>query len=728
MSLSDQPPAGPDGGSGTDATGQIELVSRTASLELSVIASDFRPVASGMGRLSATLPPGIYQLVARAGPVVDRKLIRLEAGAVYRDDAVAVAFPSVAPVRETSTSHEYQQVAAERASNAIAQLDGPPSGLVIVVRDVRGYEGPPLGAADLAPFGLLDQSLNPIDGFEGGWTIQANEAVATWSRRLAPGGYALRTDPAKAGDGPRRPTAIQAFDQSIWLSRDWQTIVFITTGQGGPRTSAASVHMTTVSLGWSPYEVDVGHALELAYLGLREGRSVLPDDLLGVLLGTKFVNPMLGVVAAHSLLLRHEPDMRLLEVVLKNLDGMMPGHPDVVALRWMAATRLAAAGGGGASAAGVPAGAATWPPMLLPSYRALIDMDAAYPSAIADGSPAERAAANLLVQGVWTSWMPLPPAAPDAALPTRRTRRGGPVGAGPGGPLGAGPGALPEAEAVTEVLPAVARDPSLIDKVPLTDPATARVAAYLGGLAALEGPSGRAERFATLSVQEIGLATTLPVATVNRALARIATAMAPPVAPPGGMRFLRGSLPILATGALLLAGVVGAVAWCAGSEGCPLGPAGPEPTPTLVAVTTPVVTTPVVATPVVATPPTQRTPNIKPTPLRPRVTPIFLELPPPLDFGKVLIDGDPQTRSLIFRAVEPVPIRFALGPTNDPAFSTGGGCDVTETPSGPFECLITFDPQREGPHVGALDVFLGREQVPRTIPLAGEGVSAGQIQ
>lgn len=713
MSLSDPPPAGPDVGSGTTATAQVELVSRNASLELSIVASDFRPLASGMGRLSATVAPGIYQVVARAGPVVERRLIRLEAGAVYRDDNVAVAFPSPAPVRDTSTSHEYQQVAAEGASNAVAQAAGPRSGLVIVVRDVRGQAGPPFGVGDVAPFGLLDESLSPVEGFEGGWTIQAGEAVATWSRRLPAGGYALRTDPARAGGGDRRPTSTQAFDQSIWLSEQWQTIVFITTGQGGPRTSAASVHMNSVDLGWSPHEVDVGNALELAILGLREGRSVLPNDLVSVLLGTKFVNPMLGLIGAHSLLLRDALDTDLLNVVLNNLDGMMPGHPDVVALRWMAATRLAVAGGGGASAAGVPAGGATWPPMLLPSYRALIDMDAAYPSAIADGSPAERAAANLLVQGVWTSWMPLPPAAPDAALPTRSTRRGGPVDAGPG--------ALPEAAAVTEVLPALASDPSLIDKVPLTDPATARVAAYLGGLAALEGPSGRAERFATLSVQEIGLATTLPVATVNRALARIATAMAPPVAPPGRMGFLRGSLPILAAGALVLAGVVGAVAWCAGSEGCPLGPAGPEPTPTLVAVETPVV-----ATPVVATPPTQRTPNIKPTPLPPRATPIFLELPPPLDFGKVTV-GDPRTRSLQFRAVEPVPIRLVLGPNNDPAFELGGGCGLTETPSGPFECLIKFDPRRDGPHFGALDVFVGEEQSPRTIDLAGEGVSAGPI-
>jgi hypothetical protein len=262
---------------------------------------------------------------------------------------------------------------------------------------------------------------------------------------------------------------------------------------------------------------------------------------------------MLGLVGAHSLLLRHDPDPGLLEVVLKNLDGMMPGHPDVLALRWLAATRLAGSAGGGAApatagdataesagggaaaatavgakadsardavAASVPEGGAAWPPMLLPSYRALIDMDAAYPSAIADGSVAERAAANLVVQGIWTSWVP---------LPRRRTMRGGERSQ--------------RRVSIAGILPALAEDPSLIDRVSLTDPATTRVAAYLGALAALEGPAGRAERFASLSPQEIGLATTLPAATVERALAGIATAVAPPggggrqAASPGGRDF-----------------------------------------------------------------------------------------------------------------------------------------------------------------------------------------------
>lgn len=687
MSLSDPPPTGADAGSGANPTAQVELVSRNASLELSVVASDFRPLAGGMGRLSATLAPGIYQVVARAGPVVERKLVRLEAGAVYRDDNVAVAFPSPAPVRDTTTAHEYHQVAAEQASNAVVQATGPPSGLVVVVRDVRGQQGPPFAVDDVAPFGLLDESLRPVEGFEGGWTVQAAEAVATWSRRLPAGGYVLRTDPSRGGGGDRHSASTQAFDQSIWLSDSWQTIVFITTGPGGPRTSAASVHMNSVDLAWSPHEVDVLNALELAMLGLREGRSVLPNDLLGVLLGTKFVNPMLGLIGAHSLLLRDAPDPDLLNVVVNNLEGMLPGHPDVLALRWIAATRGAAGASRDASAAGAPGGGATWPPMLLPSYRGLIDMDAAHPNAISDGSVAERAAANLLVQGVWTSWLPLPLAPPP-------------------GPRGAD---------VAGVLPLLARDPSLIENVPLADPATARVAGYLGALAALEGPAGRVERFASLSAQEIGLATTLPVSTVNRALARIATALAPPLVPPRGIgRLISGSLPIVAAGALLLAGVVGAVAWCAGSDACPLG-GGADPTPSPTATQTP--------PPTVAT--TQPARTRPPTASPPPATPIALDYLEKLDFEEVTIGGDPGLRELAVRFREPVPIRIELAENLDEAFTLEDGCLGMDPNSSLLECtaLVAFRPARAGEHIGALALFAGEEAQPRTIHLIGQGVA-----
>jgi hypothetical protein len=677
----------------------VELVSRNASVELSIVASDFRLVATGMGRLSADVPPGIYQLVARAGPIIDRKLIRLDPGALYRDDAVAVAYPSPAPLPETSTSHEYHQIAAEVAAAEIARAEGPPSGLVIVVRDVRGQEGPPLDAGDIAGFGLLDESLRPVQGFEQGWKINAKDAVATWGGRLSPGGYALRTDPARF-TGARRPITNRAIDQSIWLSSGWQTIVFLTTGPGGPQASAASIHITGLNLGWSRDETGVGHALELANLGLREGRSVLPDDLLNVLLGAKFVNPMLGIVGAHSLLLRPEPDSRLLDVVLNNLEDLVPGHPDVLALRWIAANRAADRSRADAAAARVPAGGVWWPPMLLPSYRGLIAMDASHRNAIADGSPAELAAANLLVQGLWTTWKPI--LTTDAIAADA-------VGAERPPPAGA------HGVAVADLLPTLARKPSLIEGITRTDPAAARVAAYLGGLAALEGPIGLPRRFAELSPQEIGLATTLPVATVDRALAHIAAALPAVVGGSGGsggsgggLRGLGGiarvSLPVLAAGALLVAGVVGAVAWCAGTEGCPLAPVRP----------------PASAPP---TPAVTPEPRVTPSP-SPQSTPIVLVYPPEVNFGQITIGGEPGRQPLTVLSPERVTLRFGLTENPDQRFAVEESCDWIATTSDLLGCtvVVEFTPRAEGQQRGVVSFQSDTDAEPHSVSLIGEGV------
>ena len=697
MSSSELPPAPPAGDQGPSATARVELASRIASLELSLVGADFRPLASGMGSLSATVPPGIYQVVARAGPIVERTLINLAPGAIHRNDSIAVSFPAAAPVQNTSTTHEYHQYAVEQASQEVSAATGPPSGLVIVVRDVRGLEGPPLEAADLHGFALLDQSLQPLPGFEQGWKIRQAEAIATWSGRLLGGGYALRTDPSRITGGTRRPTSSQAYDQALWLSPNWQTVVFIVTGPGGPQTSVASVHMSGLGMGWSPYEVDVGLALELAAWGLKEGRSVVPDDLLGVLLNTKFINPMLGVVGAHSLLLRQELNRNLLEVVLNNLEGMLPGHPDMLALRVMAANRDAAERASGEPApppppARSPSGT-TWPPMLLPAYRALIALDAVDPGVVVDGSPAELAAANLLVQGMWTSWMPLPPIAPV--------------------PPGAPPRPAFDARQPTAVgvLPVLGRDPSLIETLQLEDPATARVASYLGALASLEGPDRRVERFATLSPQEIGLATTLPAATVDRTLARIGASL-PPEPPPGGdvppapRGLLSTLLPFVAATALLLAGAAGAAALCAGNADCRELFAGSGPSDTPTPIDTP-------------EPPTEPPP---PTAAEP--TPLVVDFTSPIDFGEVTIGGTPGEEPLTVVTSAPATIVFVLADDPEGAFASEQACAAQETEPGLFECtiVVTFHPRREGDHRGSLELFDPGTQEPLTVDLVGVGV------
>ena len=703
---------------------RIELISSNPALELSIVASGFRVVERGVGGLSANVEPGIYQIVARAGPAVQRTLVKVGAGEVFRDAQVKVEFPAAAPVSDTFTSHDSHQEIVKNASYAITQQPGPAGGLLVVVRDVRGAGGPPLETPDLAPFTLLDRSLNPVPGFEQGWNVVSKEGIATSGARLEPGGYALRTDPAR-GAGNRRPRAdSDAFDQSIWISAGWQTIVFVTTDEGGPRTSTASVHMAPISDGWAPYEPEVGQAVELANWGLREGRSVVPRDLVNLLLNVKFVNPMVGILGAHCLLLDLGADAGLVNVVLTNLNGLVPDHPDVAALRWIAAREGIVAD---PMSGAMESGGVTWPPMLLPSYRALIEMDVLSDKAIADDSVAERAAAQLYVQGIWTSWTPL------------ETSTELPRGAA--------------TAAADAVLGAVSADPSVLNAVPTDDPATDRVAGYLAALAAFEGSEGRAERFAGLSSEEIALATTLPSASVERSLARIGSFLPPPTTPTtsgdsgignktrGWIDGLStGTLALIAAVVLLLGGGAGAVAWCAGSEDCPFRQArlpvatatAPTPQPTLAPQPTSAPTPEPTVPPTLAPTPE---PTLEPTVETP--PPIQLQLEPDvIDFGSIPL-GATREQRFILRAPEPVEVRWDATAGLEPGYSIcrwfftdvvapacidANSCELTGAAPSPFECLLEarFIPSREIAFKETVDFFANAETVPHQLTLAGE--------
>jgi len=680
------------------STAHVELGSRIPSLELTLVAWDFRPVASGLGRLSADVAPGVYQVVTRAGPVVERRLISLAAGEAHTENDLTVAFPSAAPVRGTTTSHEYhEQLAGAASRQPQGKVPGADSGLVVMVRDVRGQNGPPLDPSELRAFQLLDSSLSRVEAFDAGWIGTATDGAAAWSGQLASGGYALRTVAgAAAPTAPRRPP-VTTVDQSVWLAPGWQTLVFITTGAGGPSPASASVHMSRLGVGWDPSEREVDQALELAQWGLREGRAVVPDDLLGLLLGSKFQDPMLGIVGAHGLLLRPSVDPILLRTVLQNLDGLVPGHPDVAGLRRMAQER-------GVDAPPVTPGAATWPPMLVASYRGLINADARDPGVIVDGSVAERAAARLSLEGIWTSWQPLDAVPPVAAGEFHEA-------------LGVSASASSTPSAIA-VLPMLGAAPAAIRSLRLSDPAAMRVRGYLAAVADLEDPATLPERFATMSPQEIGLATSLPAGSVDRALAAIRRALPPVAPPPGGPprpeqgdkparpddttpdtgpepglpARLGGRAPLFIGGAgVLVLALAGVVALASG---------GPRATPT--PSSTPYLTPPpsLAPAPTATLPPTSvPTPTLAPPPL--------LDFPPTMDFKAPFGESMSLPLTLTNVGGSPLTVRvIRLADQRLQAFALNvGDCRPnTLQPAAQCTATVTFEPPDVGEWTGSLTI------------------------
>src|SRR5207247_1676334 len=132
------------------------------------------------------------ELQCRAGPVVEKRLIRLGENDVHEELGIRLEFPSAAPLDGTSTSHEYHQQAAVEASAAVAREASSPedAGLVILLRNLRGRDDLPLDPGQLR---LFDEKLEPVAGFDNRWRFAGEDRCAAWAGRLPPGGYALRS-------------------------------------------------------------------------------------------------------------------------------------------------------------------------------------------------------------------------------------------------------------------------------------------------------------------------------------------------------------------------------------------------------------------------------------------------------------------------------------------------------------------------------------------------------
>jgi hypothetical protein len=374
---------------------RIRLSSPDECTEMVVVDSGFKTVAYGVGEIDVAVAPGVYQLEYRAGPAVETQLVAVQPGSTHEDLDVHVGMPSAAPIDHTSTSREPHQGIAQELSQDLASTTGS-SGLVVLVRNLRGREHLPLDREAIAGAQIADRDGRSVGGSDA-WRFHDSDGWASWSGTLEPGGYALRTAPSE------RPDHVQ-LEQSVWLCEGWQTLVFAPNTASGPAFDGASVHMARLHEPWTPWEeTHASLALEAALWGLRDGRSVVPADLVDLLLHSKHGNPMLGIVGLHALLVRPGNDADRARRVLETLRDLVPGHPDVSALAWLAEEHAAALAGRRPDPGSLDV-SVDWPPTLRAGYAALVRLDAIAPGTIADGSGAEGVAAGLVARGIWTTW------------------------------------------------------------------------------------------------------------------------------------------------------------------------------------------------------------------------------------------------------------------------------------------------------------------------------------
>ncbi|HKG92301.1 MAG TPA: hypothetical protein VKA84_10435 [Gemmatimonadaceae bacterium] len=395
----------------------VALTLRAAdpATEITVLNREFEPRARGTGQLTVWVAPDVYKVKLRTGTSVHEELVLVPPGSgeiLKEYDDSASAFPSPAPLANTTTASAEHVAAAERESRlAHAPGLGSGSSIFVFARDWTPPGRPPFppGATPHPARGLSLVSHGATAGdarlvdFEA---ASAGPPGGTWAAcnvRLSPGAYRLRLS---VPDG-------ESMEQTVIASPGWQTQVFLLQreyakkkrrrGHGhehgdpdvprDPDALRADLAGAAVLLarGEGFTADDRGARLtELARLALVGRRRLAAA--VRALLPDRIEHPMLGIFAAHLLLAEERPDARLILSLVRRLRELLgASHPDVTAVA------LAA----GESA---PPGAFTVPPMLRASWSIVANATVERPELVPAESFCSAMAARILRYDPWLLW------------------------------------------------------------------------------------------------------------------------------------------------------------------------------------------------------------------------------------------------------------------------------------------------------------------------------------
>ncbi len=408
--------------------GEVAVHSKFGPIRIELLDDRLNRHALGFGELRKHVPAGLYTLQYRAGMKLKEEILRVKPGRTVTRE-VAMLFPAVAPISVSTTHHEFHSERAQEFSQQLKQGYGADGGLMIFVRTIDGDGTVPVPVDRLSLWNAEMQLVSNLAA--DAKRSDKQEGWACLVVKVNPGGYALRWGTPETSQSSKRGSSeAKPIDQSLWVSAGWLTIVFIgyRSESGQLERQSASIHMTRLGVGFQPgprdfmirdnrttefelKEARVNQTLDLALGGLRTGDQVVPNDLLDLLLGSKCQNPMLGIVGAYAMLQRRTREWKMFDLVVQHLEKLIPGHPDVTALRFCSELLRK-------QESDVVVAPLSWPPMLYTGYKGLIGKDwEKSGNLIVDESVAERAAVMLLPESPWTSWLAL-----EATAPQPRTK------------------------------------------------------------------------------------------------------------------------------------------------------------------------------------------------------------------------------------------------------------------------------------------------------------------
>jgi hypothetical protein len=345
-------------------------------------------IQSGAGQRHFKLPPGIYKARFMAGGLSHDELFEVDEQPVTLH-APTLEIASPVPLTGTSTTHEYHEHPARQLARLPPVTLGKGSEIAVLVRDSRKQwnVGPPS-----EPWrGVLLQSLAGVteynfatDGLRDG-----DRGFAAVRIEVEPGTFLLTRWREKAS----------AWQLPVTATAGWRTTVYLDcTGEDGarqPDLHGASVIISRLQDEFLP-EDPVLKLAELAKLALQKGRASVDAAALSGMMSQKFTYPMLGILAAHVLLLEPKPDLATLKIVLANLGKLIPGHPDVLALHCGLSRHE--------PVQALEHAALSGPPMLRSSWEMLVDASAKYPHLMPLDAEWLQYACALSGSQVWLVW------------------------------------------------------------------------------------------------------------------------------------------------------------------------------------------------------------------------------------------------------------------------------------------------------------------------------------
>ncbi len=384
---------------------QIELNVNTDEfgVELSVFDGKGNTyVRTKNNSLELKLPRGLYTLRAERNGEFKDTILRLTEACTVTPDLPARY--SAIPLPGAETTHEYYsysswEISQNYTSDDIVFNGDLDSSLMLFMRaPEQSKVTSTKKTSDLLLRALDGRVLTDFD--EANINLDHTHGYVGFSARMSSGDVILED----YSEHPRqtRLPLLQGFQTQIflmYLGRPlYEDIRVLTVDNGDISTRKNRDPYTKDKFAEIADQVDIGMT------ALQNNVEDVGKSLVNYFLTSKFRNPLLGLLGAYLMLLRRHqrPEIkyndRLPKTVIRNLQKLIPGSPDLVALKHLAEPWL-----------GEPVDEEiTMPPLFRVGADTLIRAAARRSELIPEGCLFDAVSDRILADSAWTTWTSIP--------------------------------------------------------------------------------------------------------------------------------------------------------------------------------------------------------------------------------------------------------------------------------------------------------------------------------